>query len=209
MLARVLRALLTGQRAVFLVTPSPRDVDAARHLIFLASSQSAFSALRAGQLLSLEAHESRGLAQIAFRVGQAELVRLLGTNSLLVVMPSELLALRVTQEAHEEDHRLGVRDTTARVRRSVFIPGGNRLHKTVANRCMVCRVTNRTLNKQIMGDSPEEKLAGAAPFVFTAIDLFRPWVIKKLAGGRSTFKAWGVMFSCLATKAVCILTCPG
>ena len=28
-------------------------------------------------------------------------------------------------------------------------------------------------------------------------------------GGMWTFNAWGVMFSCLATKAVCILTCPG
>ena len=34
-------------------------------------------------------------------------------------------------------------------------------------------------------------------------------MVKKLVGVRRTLKVWGVMFSCLATKACCILTCPG
>ena len=30
-----------------------------------------------------------------------------------------------------------------------------------------------------------------------------------MVGGRRSCKCWAVMFSCLATKAVCILACPG
>ena len=209
LLARVLRALFTGDRSAILTTPSPRDVAAARHLQLLASSPSAFLALGAGKLLSLGAQESCGLVVITGRVGQAHLARLLGTSSLPVVMPTELLALRVTEAAHREDHRLTVRDVTARVRRTVYVPGGNRLAKAVCNRCMVCRCNKRTLSKQIMGDLPLEKLSGAAPFVFTALDMFGPWKVRELAGGRRFLKCWGVMFCCLSTKAVCILACPG
>ena len=205
----MMRALLTKDRAAILVTPSPRDMAAARQLLFLASSESAFLALRSGRLLSLGAQEHRGLVRITGRVGQAQLARLLGTDSITVIMPTELLALRVTEEAHREDHRMTVRDVTARVRRTVFIPGGNRLAKAVASRCMVCRNNNKIMNKQIMGDLPEEKLSGAAPFVFTALDMFGPWKVRELVGGRRSFKCWAVMFSCLATKAVCILACPG
>jgi len=102
-----------------------------------------------------------------------------------------------------------VRDITARVRRTMYIPGGNRLAKAVANRCMVCRRTKRVQNKQIMGDLPGEQLSATAPFVFTALDMFGPWQVRELAKGRRYFKCWDVMFTCLTTKAVCILACPG
>ena len=208
-LARLLRALLTRERAAILASPSPRDVAAARQLLLLAASPSAFLALKSGRLLSLGAQEHRGLVVVTGRVGQAHLAKLLGTSSLPVVMPSELLAQRVTEEAHREDHRMSVRDISARVRRTTYIPGGNRLAKAVAGRCMVCRLSKRIQSKQIMGDLPAEKLSGAAPFIFTALDMFGPWKVRELAGGRRYFKCWGVMFCCLATKAVCILACPG
>ena len=75
-------------------------------------------------------------------------------------------------------------------------------------------MNNRVLNKQVMGDLPEEKLAGAAPFVFTvpfvftAVNLFGPRKVRELVGGGRLFKYWGVIFSCLATKACCILAYP-
>lgn len=65
------------------------------------------------------------------------------------------------------------------------------------------------MSKHIMGDLPDKKLAGAAPFVYTAIDMFGPWTTTGIAKGRGSFKTWGVMFSCLTTKSVAILACPG
>ena len=35
------------------------------------------------------------------------------------------------------------------------------------------------------------------------------WTTTVIAKGRRTFKTWGVMFSCLTTKAVAILACFG
>ena len=208
-LARVLRALLTRDRSSVLTSPSPRDLAAATQLQFLASSGTAIAALQSGRLASLGAQLSDGQVKVSGRVPAAEMARLLGVPALPVIMPGELLALRLTEAAHREDHRRSVRDVTARVRRAAWIPGGNKLAKTVASRCMACKIKNRALSKQVMGDLPAEKLAAAAPFVYTALDFFGPWVAKGLAKGRRQMKVWGVMFSCLSTKAVCILAAPG
>jgi hypothetical protein len=37
------------------------------------------------------------------------------------------------------------------------------------------------------------------PFTYTAVDYFGPWIIKE---GRREIKCWGVVFSCLACRAV-------
>ena len=74
---------------------------------------------------------------------------------------------------------------------------------------MKCRVRKKELCKQIMGNLAEDKLAGATPFVYCAIDMYGPWTVTDLPKARHSMKTWRVMFSCFATKAVAILACPG
>ena len=64
------------------------------------------------------------------------------------------------------------------------------------------------MSQHIMGDLPDDNLAGTVPFVYTAINMFGQWTTTGIAKGRWTFKTWGIMFSCLTTKAVSILACP-
>ena len=65
------------------------------------------------------------------------------------------------------------------------------------------------MSKQIMGDLPNKKLAGPATFLYTVIYMFRSWTTLGIAKGRQNFRTWGVMFSCLTTKAFAILSCLG
>ena len=41
-----------------------------------------------------------------------------------------------------------------------------------------------------MGDLPDKKLLSAAPFVYTAIDMFGPWTSTAITQGRRNFKMW-------------------
>ena len=50
---------------------------------------------------------------------------------------------------------------------------------------MKCRIRRKELSSQIMGDLPAEKLAGAAPFMYFAIDMFGPWLVTKLGQGQT------------------------
>ena len=50
-----------------------------------------------------------------------------------------------------------------------------------------------------MPDLPEERVSSTAPFHYTDIGVFGPFYIKK---GRKTLKRYGLIFTCLASRAV-------
>lgn len=53
--------------------------------------------------------------------------------------------------------------------------------------------------EQKMADLPEDRLEPAPPFTFCAVDYFGPWYIKD---GRRELKRYGVLFTCLASRAI-------
>ena len=61
---------------------------------------------------------------VSDRAKRATLVRLLGLEELVVVMPREHLAKIVMQDTHREDHRRTPPDVIARERKHLWIPKG-------------------------------------------------------------------------------------
>ena len=208
-LARVLRAIVSGVRHECATAPSARFMEVAVQLLLRSASASAREALSKGKLTGLGAVSRGGIVWVQGRVRGEELARLLGTAELPVVMSSEALAKSVMSSAHRRDHRRSPQDIAARSRRLVWIPGATRLAKTTASHCYHCRATDKRMAKQLMGSLPDERTSLLAPFEALALDLFGPYKVKDAAKGRRTFKCWVVAFVCLATKAACLLACPG
>ena len=50
-----------------------------------------------------------------------------------------------------------------------------------------------------MSNLPEERLEPSAPFTYTGMDVVGPWCIKD---GRKTMKRYGLIFTCLCSRAV-------
>ena len=50
-----------------------------------------------------------------------------------------------------------------------------------------------------MADLPEDRVQSAPPFSYCAVDCFGPWYIEE---GRRRLKKYGVLFTCLASRAV-------
>ena len=69
--------------------------------------------------------------------------------------------------------------------------------------CIGCRKLRGKLLVQKMGDLPAERITQSAPFSYCGIDLFGPFKIKER---RSIVKRYGVMFTCLSSRAVRIET---
>lgn len=67
---------------------------------------------------------------------------------------------------------------------------------------MVCRKAKAKKCQQIMGDLPPERTEPAASFEFTSIDLFGPYQVKGDIKKRVTLKVWGVVFCCMASRAI-------
>ena len=115
--------------------------------------------------------------------------------------PSSRLAYLIMKEAHEKFHS-GV-DRTVQVSRGVaWIIRGAVLAKTIIKYCQHCKLKNKKLAGQLMGQVPREKLPPSTPFSSTAIDLFGPFKIRDTVKFRVTREVYGVMFCCLTTSAV-------
>ena len=71
--------------------------------------------------------------------------------------------------------------------------------KSVAFNCITCRKLRGKMGVQIMVDLPKDRLQEAAPFIYCAVDMSRPFKIKVK---RSEVKRYGAMFTCLARRAV-------
>ena len=50
-----------------------------------------------------------------------------------------------------------------------------------------------------MADLPEDRLQQAAPFTYSGVDVFGPFIIKD---GRKSLKRYGLLFICLSSRAV-------
>ena len=91
----------------------------------------------------------------------------------------------------------------------MWIPKGIQLARKVVRECQWCRRKNVKMQKQLMAALPEERLTAGKPFQFTTLDFFGPFPIKDLAKGRRTLKCWGVVYTCLASRAMALYACPG
>ena len=208
-LARVLRAVLGGDRDQCGSPPSQPFLELAVQLAVRALSATARQALRQGRLQGLGAIERGGVVWVQGRVRGEELARLLGTAELPVLMASEVLAKSLMSKAHRQDHRRSTQDISARICRMAWIPGATKVAKVTAAHCYECRARDKRMAKQQMGSLPGERTSQLAPFEALALDLFGPYKVKDVAKGRRTFKCWAMAFVCLATKAVSLLACPG
>ena len=90
--------------------------------------------------------------------------------------------------------------TQYEVRASGFwIIGGSSVVSNHISKCVSRRRLRGGPQEQKMANLPKDRLEPAPPFAFSAVDYFGPWSIKE---GRREVKRYGVLFTCLASRAV-------
>ena len=90
--------------------------------------------------------------------------------------------------------------TQNEVRASGFwIIGGSSVVSNHISKCVSCRRLRGGPQEQKMANLPKDRLEPAPPFAFSAVDYFGPWYIKE---DRREVKRYGVLFTCLASRAV-------
>jgi hypothetical protein len=107
----------------------------------------------------------------------------------------------VVRAFHAHLKHVGTDFLLAYVRQHFWITNGRELVKRIRRDCFVCRRNRAKPGEQLMGDLPRARLdAGALPFTRTAIDLFGPMEVALYRN--RTAKRWGVLYTCLVTRAV-------
>ncbi|XP_063740377.1 uncharacterized protein LOC134864953 [Eleginops maclovinus] len=123
-------------------------------------------------------------------------------KSLVPILPQDAwISTLLAREAHNANHE-GIAGTLLRMRRKAWVVRGRRIVKKVVDNCVTCRRVKAKRCQQIMSDLPPERTTPAAPFQFTAVDLFGPYEVKDEVKKRVRLKVWGIVFSCMASRAI-------
>ena len=74
--------------------------------------------------------------------------------------------------------------------------------KSIKYNCIPCRRRFRKFASQVMAPIPTDKLNPSPPFYICGIDLFGPFSIRGEVNKRTFVKGYGILFTCLVTRAV-------
>ena len=110
----------------------------------------------------------------------------------------------VIRHCHELTAHQGRGMTLSKIRNNGFwvLGSTNRVSKFIRN-CVTCNNLRSPAQIQKMSDLPSDRVTPAAPFTYCGIDCFGPWWIKE---SRTEMKRYGLLFTCMASRAVHIET---
>ena len=94
----------------------------------------------------------------------------------------------------------GREQVLSRLQERYWVVQANALTRRVLSKCVVCRRSFGNSLTQMMADLPSDRVSpDLPPFTNTGVDFFGPFHVKQ---GRSLVKRYGVLFTCLFTRAV-------
>ena len=112
------------------------------------------------------------------------------------------VSLLIIMYEHNSTGHLGVAATIAKIRSRYWIIGVSRAVKSLVGKCVQCRRLRKRLCTQEMSILPIEHLKPSPPFMHVGVDYFGPYTIKGDVQKRVRGKCYGVLFTCLACRAV-------
>ena len=118
-----------------------------------------------------------------------------------IILPRDSQVSRlILTSAHQKVGHLGTNSTLTELRRKYWIPRASQLVRSIIAKCVLCQRYRGRLQVQKMANLPEERLEPGQPaFTKSGVDYFGPLGIKR---GRSVLKRYGVIFTCMASRAV-------
>ena len=110
----------------------------------------------------------------------------------------------IVKHFHERTHHQGKGMTLNEVRSNGFwVVSDPSVVANIISSCVKCQKLRGAVQEQRMSDLPEDRLEPTPPFTYCAVDYFWPFIIKD---GRKELKRYGVLFTCMASRAVHIET---
>ena len=121
----------------------------------------------------------------------------------MIIPRDSSIAKLIFNDIHRELFHPGPQRIVAESRRKYWIINARRIAKHICYDCVTCKRWRKKCCEQIMANLPESRMAlGSSPFEYCAVDYFGPLLIKY--GGRARKKAYGVIFTCLTTRAIMV-----
>ena len=106
----------------------------------------------------------------------------------------------IIRHFHERTRHQGRCMTTNEIRSNGYwILGCSSAVFSFISKCIKCRKRRNQSRDQKMSDLPLDRLAVEPPFTYSGVDYFGPFLIKE---GRKELKRYGVIFTCMSSRAI-------
>ncbi|KAK0150310.1 hypothetical protein N1851_008772 [Merluccius polli] len=120
-------------------------------------------------------------------------------NPIILPKGSHLSKL-ILQQIHQRVGHSGRSHMLSKLQERFWLACANSLARKIIRSCVFCRRMQAKVEEQKMSDLPEDRLLpDLPPFTNVGIDYFGPIEVKR---GRAHVKRWGVIFTCLVSRAV-------
>ncbi|XP_043198840.1 uncharacterized protein LOC122368706 [Amphibalanus amphitrite] len=154
---------------------------------------------RSSSLVSLDPTLEDGLLRVGGRLGHAMGVAYESKHPLIIPNKGRIPEL-IIRDIHERIGHAGRQCVLAELRKSFWLIKANTAVRRCLHQCLRCRRLFRTTETQKMADLPADRIQQSEqPWVSTGVDYFGPFYTKR---GRGQVKRYGVIFTCLAIRAV-------
>ena len=143
--------------------------------------------------------DEKGVLRVGGRLQKAALAYEI-KHPIIIPKKSHLTELLIRHYHNQEQHHQGCGMTHNAVRQAGYwIISGRSSVSQQLRKCTICRKLRGPAQVQKMANLPEERITPAAPFTYSGMDAFGPWYIKE---GRKVLKRWGLIFTCLCSRAI-------
>ena len=200
MMARILRAVKKKSfkgAAHYTV----QDLKDAETFALKISMQRTKKLLDQGKLTSLRAEEGDdGIIRLGSRAMEG-LEACYESRDFPILAYDDPIAHLWIKSVHNEDHS-GITRTVAKSRRKFWVVKARKIAKAVKRSCYTCRLLEKVLAQQQMAPLPRARQVMSPTFQDISVDLIGPVEIRGTVNKRSRKKVWGLVITCLATRAV-------
>lgn len=182
------------------------DFSAAENYWLRQVSRSVMDMYEAGKLSSLRpclVWDDKGKFQMVVTSGRVGKLTKIGydRDQLVILDPSHPYTRLVLKDIHCADHS-GDSRVVWKSRCKFWIPSARKVVRSIRRSCYVCRILSKRFSKQVMAPLPDERMLPAPAWSNVSLDLFGPIEHVDMVKKRTSSKAWGLIVTCLVTRAV-------
>ncbi|XP_072025211.1 uncharacterized protein [Amphiura filiformis] len=150
------------------------------------------------KLTNLDPQVMDGMVRVGGRLKNAKIPQ--NAKHQLIIPKDHHIATLIVRYIHGEIHHQGSNHVLAELRQKYWIVKARAKVKSVLGKCIICRKHRMPVSKQKMADLPAYRVKSDDPaFTVTGLDYFGPFYIKQ---GRVTRKRYGMLFTCMNSRAV-------
>ena len=153
---------------------------------------------KGSKLAKLDPELHEGMLRVGGRLRNAQIP---GKAMHQIILPrnNHVISL-IVKHVHQKVGHQGQNHVLAELRQQYWILGAGVIVRSMVKGCVTCRRYQAKVGRQMMADLPSSRVQAAEPaFTRVGMDFFGPFEIKC---GRSMRKRYGVVFTCMSTRAI-------